>query len=156
MLYGQHVTPPLSLLYMSQACIQLLTASPPYLLLQLTGSPPCTPRCGCGMLLHPAEDDFHALLAEQNREMDTLGLQLRTLRYLPDSQTYVGLINTVRVCGSVVSAPAACECCCQRQCKQTDESNGESAARLGWQGSADAPTNDHWSWHGKLARCRGH
>jgi hypothetical protein len=28
--------------------------------------------------------------------MDTLGLQLRTLRYLPDNQTYVGLINTVR------------------------------------------------------------
>ncbi|KAF6264679.1 Non-structural maintenance of chromosomes element 1 [Scenedesmus sp. NREL 46B-D3] len=44
---------------------------------------------------HRTEDDFHALLAEQNREMDTLGLQLRTLRYLPDSQTYVGLINTM-------------------------------------------------------------
>jgi hypothetical protein len=44
----------------------------------------------------PAEDDFHALLAEQNLEMDTLGLQVRTLRYLPDNQTYVGLINTVR------------------------------------------------------------
>jgi hypothetical protein len=27
--------------------------------------------------------------------MDTLGLQVRTLRYLPDNQTYVGLINTV-------------------------------------------------------------
>jgi hypothetical protein len=28
--------------------------------------------------------------------MDTLGLQVRTLRYLPDNQTYVGIVNTVR------------------------------------------------------------
>jgi hypothetical protein len=44
----------------------------------------------------PAEGDFHALLDEQNTAMDTLGLQVRTLRYLPDNQTYVGIVNTVR------------------------------------------------------------
>lgn len=44
---------------------------------------------------HRNEEDFRALLAEQNREMDTLGLQLRSMRYLPDNQTYVGIINTM-------------------------------------------------------------
>lgn len=33
--------------------------------------------------------------------MDTLGLQLRSMRYLPDNQTYVGIINTVSTCNLI-------------------------------------------------------
>jgi ribosomal protein L30/L7E len=67
------------------------------------GAPHC-PVC-------PAEDDFHALLDEQNKAMDTLGLQVRTLRYLPDNQTYVGIINTVREVSCCRSTCAACKVC---------------------------------------------
>lgn len=43
----------------------------------------------------PAEEDFHALIADQNRDMDTLGLQIRTLMYPVDKQKYIGFVNTV-------------------------------------------------------------
>lgn len=71
-------------------------------------SPLPTARHSPPLLPAPPDDAYRRMVADQNRDLAALHLQIRTMKYPIDQQRYVGLINSV-------STHACCLCASRMQ-----------------------------------------